>query len=362
MDGLFRVSAVRALIRKELLTTLKDKMIRAILVGPFILYIILFGYVATFNLDYVPYALLDESHSHTANTLVQRIESTGIFERVQTLNNSTQLSSVIDQGDALLVVWIGQNVRNDRGDIQVIIDGRNSTTAQVAAGYLMQIVQDFDRTSDESDRLISVRLLYNSNNLTQWFILPALVVMLTTLQIMILSALSVAREREQGTFEQLLVTPYRVGELLLAKGFVPVVIGITQGLAIFLVDIFWFEIPFRGQLWLVLFILIIYMAAIVGVGLTLSAISKTMQQALLYGFATMIPMVMLSGLFAPVANMPDWMQYVTYLDPLRFAIEAMRRVYLADAGLVQVCQMIWPVVAIACITMPFACYYFRKSL
>ena len=214
-----RSARFRALMHKELLTTLKDRTSRMILVGPLVLYVILFGYVATFNLDYAPYALLDMSKTRQSAELIRAVDESAVFDRVMTLQNTAQIAPAIDSGKALVVLVIGQDYAEKLSEgqvapVQVIIDGRNSTTAQLAAGYLSIIAGN---VSGAGTVFESIRYLYNPNNLTQWFILPALIMMLSMLQIMVLSALSVAREREMGTFEQLLVTPFTTGELLASK-------------------------------------------------------------------------------------------------------------------------------------------------
>lgn len=355
---------LRALLHKEFLTTLKDRTSRMILVGPIILYVILFGYVATFNLDYAPYALLDMSKTEQSARLVRAVDESVVFDRVMTLQNTAQIASAIDSGQALLVLVIGQDYAQNLADgkpaqVQVIIDGRNSTTAQLAAGYLSIIAGNLSGAGTVFE---SIRYLYNPNNLTQWFILPALIAMLSMLQIMVLSALSVARERESGTFEQLLVTPYTTWELLTCKALVPILIGLFQGTLIFLIAALWFEVPLQGSILKIYAVLFVFVLAVVGLGLAISAYSKTMQQGLLIAFVALVPMVLLSGLFTPVDNMPDWIAAITWADPLRFALLSVRRIYLADAGWAHIAFTMIPTAAVAAVSLPLAYHYFKKRL
>lgn len=361
---LARLPRLRALLRKEFLTTLKDRTSRMILVGPLVLYVILFGYVATFNLDYAPYALLDMSKTAQSAELVRAVDESAVFDRVLTLQNTAQIAAAIDSGKALVVLVIGQDfaerlAEGDPAQVQVIIDGRNSTTAQLAAGYLSVIISG---TSPAGAVFESIRYLYNPNNLTQWFIMPALIMMLSMLQIMVLSALSVAREREMGTFEQLLVTPFTTGELLFSKALIPVLIGIFQGTLIFLITLFWFEVPLYGSVVKIYAVMFVFVLAVVGLGLAISAYSKTMQQGLLIAFVVLVPMVLLSGLFTPVSNMPDWVRAITWADPLRFALLSVRRVYLADASWQHVAWTLLPMAAVAFVSLPLAYHYFKKRL
>ena len=369
MRGYARFPMLKALLKKELIATLKERSSRMILVATLLLYVILFGYIATFNLDYVPYAVLDMDKSVASTELVRAVDASPVFERIATLENAAQITRAVDEGNALVVLAIGQDFaeRLEAGEsaqVQVIIDGRNSTTAQLAAGYLLAIAQAVNTrvTGVDTTAALSTRLLYNPNNITQWFIMPGLIAMLAMLQVVVLSALSVAREREQGTFEQLLVTPYRTGELLMSKALIPAAIGLFQSTLIFMVDCWWFEIPFTGTLARLYAVLCVFILSIVGYGLAISAYSKTMQQALVLVFVSLVPMVLLSGLFTPVENMPLWVQALTWFDPLRFALLAVRRVYLADAGWLDIAVTMWPAVVMAAVSLPVAYYYFKKRL
>lgn len=353
-----------ALLHKELLTTLKDRTSRMILVGPIILYVILFGYVATFNLDYAPYAVLDMSKTRQSAELIRAVDQSAVFDRVLTLENTAQIASAIDSGKALVVMVIGQDyaeklAAGESARVQIIIDGRNSTTAQLAAGYISVIAGS---VAGSETLFESIRYLYNPNNLTQWFILPALIMVLSMLQIMVLSALSVAREREMGTFEQLLITPYTTGELLASKALIPILIGIFQGTLIFLISLFWFKVPLVGSLLKIYAVMSVFVLSVVGLGLAVSAYSKTMQQGLLIAFVTLVPMVLLSGLFSPVDNMPDWIQALTWCDPLRFALLSVRRIYLADASWGHIARTMIPTAVVALVSLPLAYHFFKKRL
>ncbi|MDR3898046.1 MAG: ABC transporter permease [Duodenibacillus sp.] len=364
-----RVNAVRlrALIVKELAATLKERTSRMILVAPIILYVILFGYIATFNLDKVPYALLDNSRTAASMDFVRRIDASPVFDRIETLANTEGISRAIERGRALVVVAIDADFARDLADgrparVQVIIDGRNSTTAQLAASYLSVMAQDYMAEKAGAAPAVTMRFLYNPNNITQWFIMPGLIVMLSMLQVIVLASLSVAREREQGTFEQLLVAPFSLDELVISKAIVPVAIGVFQSTLIFAIDAWWFEIPLAASVVKVYVVLLIFILSIVGLGLAISAYSRTMQQALLIAFVLLVPMVLLGGLFTPVANMPEWLQLLTYADPLRFALAAVRRIYLADAGYEEILLTMWPAIVVAAVTLPLARYYFGKRI
>ena len=222
--------------------------------------------------------------------------------------------------------------------MQIITDGRNSTTAGLAAAELSTIIQEFNHRYVGVPEGIDIetRAWYNPNLQTQWNIVTALIGTLSFIQVLMLSALSVAREREHGTFDQLLVSPYRPFEILLAKATPPIVIGIAQTFIVVLFAVFWFDIPMRGMLLPLYFGIFIFTLSTVGTGLAISSISQTMQQAMIFSFVLIVPMVILSGLVTPVYNMPEILQILTYVDPLRFALEYVHGVYLENLSLIHI--------------------------
>ena len=360
---------LKALLKKELIATLKERSSRMILVAPLLLYVILFGYIATFNLDYVPYAVLDMDKSVASTELVRAVDASPVFERIATLENAAQITRAVDEGNALVVLPLDRILPKGSKQERVprfrsLLMAETQPQRSWRQVYLLAIAQAVNTrvTGVDTTAALSTRLLYNPNNITQWFIMPGLIAMLAMLQVVVLSALSVAREREQGTFEQLLVTPYRTGELLMSKALIPAAIGLFQSTLIFMVDCWWFEIPFTGTLARLYAVLCVFILSIVGYGLAISAYSKTMQQALVLVFVFLVPMVLLSGLFTPVENMPLWVQALTWFDPLRFALLAVRRVYLADAGWLDIAVTMWPAVVMAAVSLPVAYYYFKKRL
>ena len=179
---------------------------------------------------------------------------------------------------------------------------------------------------------------------------------------MMLTALSVAREREEGTFDQLLVTPIRPYEIMIGKAVPSTIIGVLQATVILLVAQLWFRIPFAGS-FLTLYVgLILFVIAAVGIGLFVSSIAATMQQAMLFSFIFLMPFILLSGFTTPIANMPVLFQSLTLIDPLRYAVDITRRVYLEGAGLGQLWTDIWPLIVISAVSLPVAAWFFRNRL
>ena len=359
--------------RKELLVILKDPANRALLIVPAVVQSLVFGYAATYDLKHVSYALLDQSRGLASTELVAHLDGSGIFQRVANLRNEADIAPVIDAQDALMVIHIGPRFEQQLQEgasapIQVILDARNSTTAGNASAYLGGIIAQFNQAWHERHGgagpplTIATRAWYNPSLDTRWNMLPSLIAALSMLQTLMLTALSVAREREQGTFDQLLVTPCTPTEIMIGKSVPSILVGLVQSTLILLVSTLWFKIPMAGSLISLYAGLLMFTVACVGIGLSISALSANMQQAMLYTFVLMMPLMLLSGLATPVENMPEAMQWLTSVNPLRYAIHLVRRIYLEGVGLEAVMGDIVPLLIIAAVTLPFAAWLFRHRL
>ena len=364
---------ILALIHKELLAILKDPRSRFSLFMPPVLQCLIFGYAATYDLNNVPYAVLDQDRSAASHDLLASLDGSGVFRRVAQLHNQSDIKPVVDRETALLVIVIGQDFQRRLAaglpaNVQVIADGRNSNTAGTALGYVGAIVDSFNANWAASHGAtgpplqVTMRAWYNANLETRWYMVPALIGTLTFLQTLLLTAMSVAREREQGTFDQLLVTPFRPFEIMVGKAVPSVLIGLIQATLILLVAQLWFRIPFVGSYLTLYSGLLLFLLAAVGMGLMLSAVVATMQQAMLYAFVIMMPFALLSGLTTPLSNMPEIFQDFTFLNPLRYAIDIAHRVYLEGAGLGQLVPDLWPMGIIAAVTLSSAAWLFRGGL
>eukprot|EP01034_Spumella_vulgaris_P031919 gene31919-39435_t len=360
---------------KEFLAVVKDPKTRAILFVPALVQSLLFGYAATFDLTDAPYVLLDQSRSAASTELVARLEGSGVFRRVATLRSQEGMAHAIETHQAMLTVQIGprfeqQLYAGEAAPVQLILDGRNSNTAGSAAAFAGQVVAAYNRDwarrqgGEGGGAALSVaaRAWYNPNLETRWNMLPGMVAALSMLQTLLLSALSVAREREQGSFDQLLVTPMSPLEIMAGKALAPVLIGLAQSTIILLVTALWFKVPLAGSLLTLYAGLGLFTLACVGIGLSISAVSLNMQQAMLYTFVLIMPMMLLSGLTTPVRNMPQLLQTLTLGNPLRFAIDLVQRVYLEGVGLRVVAMDLLPMLIIAALTLPLAAWLFRNRL
>jgi ABC-2 type transport system permease protein len=370
IDTLLRIIA---LTRKELLAILKDPRTRLSIFLPPILQCLIYGYVATYDLNDVAYAVLDKDRSAASRELLAGLDGSGIFRRVADLSRPDDIRRMIEDGKALLIIQIEQDfsrrlMSGQRADVQVIADGRNSNTAGIATSYVNTIIDQFnadwraEHNQGDPPVRLNNRAWYNPNLETRWHMIPALLGMLTLLETVLLTGLSVAREREQGTFDQLLVTPFRPAEIMLGKAVPPMLVGIVQATLVLLVAQLWFRIPFAGSFVTLYLALTLFLLAASGIGLLLSSVAATMQQAMLYSFLLIMPFALLSGFTTPISSMPEFLQYFTWINPLRYAIEMAHRVYLEGAGLHLLWPQLWPLALIAAVTLSSASWMFRHRL
>ena len=357
------------LTKKEFLTILVDPANRITLIIPIFLQALLFGYAASYDVNHVDYAVLDQSHSQASQQILSHLDGSGVFKRTADLQNSAQIQQVINDRSALAVITFPADFEdklnnNESSAIQVVLDGRNSSTAGMAGSYISSIVTQVnqERLGSTSAVTVQSRTWYNPNLESRWGMMPSLIATLSMMQTLLLSALSVAREREQGTFDQLLVTPYTPTQIMIGKAIPPILIGVIQSSIILAIILFWFQIPMNGSLLLIYFGLFAFNIAVVGVGLSISAIALNMQQAMLYTFFLIMPLTLLSGLLTPVQNMPNVLNWLTYANPLRFGIDLVQRVYLEGAGFSQVKWDFLPMLILALITLPLAAWLFRNRL
>ncbi len=364
---------ILALAIKELLAILKDKQSRVILIGPPIAQLLVFGYAATFDLNHIPVAIYDEDHSQLSRALVARLRGSPHFELIDPLDHDGQIEVAINNKEALIVLHIGSRFGSEiekgkSAQVQAIIDGRNSNTALLALGYLRTIVTDFNIEWFERNGLtgppasLAIRSWFNENLVSRWFIVPGIVGLLSLVITTIVTGLSVAREREAGTFDQLLVTPLRPVEILIGKSVPGILIGLIEGSFILLMAIYWFEVPLRGNLGALYIGMFLFLLSATGVGLMISSIALTQQQGILGAFLFLVPSVILSGFATPIANMPEIIQYLTYLNPLRYFLIILRSVFLEGDSYALLLDQYFPMTLIAVVTLAAAGWSFRHRL
>jgi ABC-2 type transport system permease protein len=367
------LSRILALARKELLAVFKDPRARMSLFIPPVLQSLIFGYAATYDLNHVPYAVMDRDRSAASAQLLAGLDGSHIFQRVAVLHRQSDIRALIDSKRALVVIQIGPDFEKNltqgkEADVQAIADGRNSNTAGVALAYLGAVVDSFnsDWRSAHGQTGPPVQMVfrawYNPNLETRWNMIPGMIGTLTMLQTMLLTVMSVAREREEGTFDQLLVTPFSPWEIMAGKALPSMFVGAVQATAILLTAQLWFRIPFQGSFLVLYTGLLFFLLAAVGMGLLLSSVAATQQQAMLYAILMIMPFSLLSGLTTPLSNMPLILQDFTALNPLRYAIDITQRVYLEGAGLGRLTQDLIPLSILATVALTGGSWMFRNRL
>ncbi len=360
------------LIIKELLALLKDKKSRVVLIAPPLIQLIVFGYAASFDLNRIPYAVLNEDSGAASRELLSRFEQNNTFECVEHLESDARVAPIVDNKEALVVLRIPSDfsrrlLSKQTGSIQINVDGRNSNTAMAALNYVQVILSEFntDWIEAHGGRLPSklvVRAWYNPNLVSRWFIVPGIVGVLTLLVTLLITALSVSREREAGTFDQLLVTPLQPVEILLGKAIPAVILGLLEASLIVVVSIFWFEVPFTGSLAALYIGLLLFLLSCIGIGLMISSLAATQQQGLLGAFLFMVPAITLSGFATPIDNMPEAIQWVTCAIPLRYFLIICRRVFLEGATADLLVAQYWPMAVIGIVTLFAATVLFRRRI
>ncbi len=364
---------VLALTIKELLALLRDAASRAVLIGPPIIQLLVFGYAATFELKHVPFVVYNQDQGQLSRELVARFAGSPSFQLLSMVHDQKALGQAIDNKSALMAIDIGPNFSSDlkRGratHIQLILDGRDSNTAGLATGYAQSIVTTFngaqiaEHGGTPPSTVLLDRAWFNPNLDSQWFIVPGICGILTLLVSLLTTGLSVAREREMGTFDQLLVTPMNPTEILLGKALPGFLVGTVEGSLIVLVSIFWFHVPFTGSFLGLYFGLFCFLLSTVGIGLMISSLAVTQQQGLLGVFLFMVPAIVLSGFATPIANMPEVMQYITLLDPLRYFLVILRGSFLEGARPSLFWPQYWPLAVIGIISMFVAGRFLRRRL
>ncbi len=364
---------VFGLIIKEFLALLKDPKSRFVIIAPPIIQLLVFGYAANFDLNDLPYAVYNEDAGSDARDLLAGFQLSRHFRQVAQLTHDKEIAPRIDNREVLLVVHLGPRFSRDletagSSQVQVVVDGRDSNTALLALGYVRSIVFRFNAQwaarhgQAAPPAQLEVRPWFNPNLESRWFIVPGIVALLTLLVTVLVTALSVAREREQGTFDQLLVTPLRPGEILLGKALPGFIIGTAEASVVILMAVFWFQIPLLGNLLTLYTGVALFLISAIGVGLMISSLAVTQQQGLLGAFLFLVPAIILSGFATPIANMPPFLQKLTLVNPLRYFVVILRGVFLEGTPFHLLIDQFWPMAVIGGVNLAGAGWLFRRRL
>lgn len=361
------------LILKELLAIWRDPKSRFIIIVPPVVEMLVFSLAATQEVRNVRLAVLNEDYGTAARDLVARFAGSPNFARVLLLRGEAEIAPVLDAREVLMVLHIGPDFSRALAAgrptaVQLILDGRRSNAASIVAGYAEAILDSYTRELVPArpgplpPSTIVVRSWFNPNLETTWNTVPSLVATLTTLLGLVVTALSVARERELGTFEQLLVSPLSPVEIIIGKTVPALLIGLAAVTVMILIGLLVFHVPFTGSAPLLYASMTVYLAAVIGIGLFISSLARTQQQAILGAFVFMVPSILLSGFASPIENMPDWLQTATLANPLRHFLVIVKGLFLKDMPATEVLRNLWPLAAIAVVTLSAATWLFRRRI
>jgi len=371
---------VRYLFIKELVQVLRDKRMRITLIFPPIFQLIVFGYAANLDVKNIRTAVRDLDQSVESRELIARFGSSKYFDILFFPQTLKEIENLIKKGKITLSMEIpsGFSKKLKKGDtatVQIILDGTESNTAMIALGYLGRILTEYSAAAqierlnqegmisfEEAGVELEHRTWFNPNFESRHFYVPGVIASIALLIPIILTAQAIVREREIGTLEQIMVTPIRSWELVVGKTLPFALIGLLDMIMIALIGVFWFEVPFRGNPLILFLGNVLFLMSSVGIGLFISTISSTQQQAQISTFFFMMPTFILSGFAFPIENMPQWLQYITYINPLRYFLIIIRGVFLKGIGL----DILWPqLVALAVLggfTILLSSLRFKKRL
>ncbi len=378
---------IREIIRKEFIQTLRDPKMRATMFLPPIVQLIMFGYAVNLDVEHTPIAWIDQDRTPEARELESSFRASRYFEIAARPESESETQALLDRGKVTAVISILPGFARDiqRGNqarIQILVDGTNSNTASLVSNYAGSIIAEYAARSlsDQQKQKVLARgaqsapptnipslsadsrVWFNPDLKSRHYYVPGVIVNILMLVTMTLTALAIVREREIGTMEQLMVTPVRPIEIMLGKTIPFALVGLLDLVLVVVVARLLFQTPFRGSGLLLLFCGLLYLMTTLGAGLFISTVSRTQQQAILATFIFAMPAFMLSGFNFPIRNMPQFIQWMTYLNPVRYFMDVVRGIFLKGAGL----DVLWPQVlalgiyGVAILT--FSALRFHKNL
>ncbi len=368
------------IVVKEFQQLRRDRQAKFRLIVPSLIQLFIFGYAATFEVYHVATAVLDLDHSQESRELVSRFAASGRFQIVENARTTGEIHKAIDHGDAAVAIVIDagfaeQLRKGASAPAQVIVDGANSNTALIALSYVNQIVsgyaeemaQDLSRRNHPAQPppptvRLEPRPWYNVDYNSQWFFVPGVIATLTLVMIVNLTSFAVVREREVGTLEQIMVTPIRPLEFIIGKTIPFFCVGLALTVGVAAVGTLWFAIPFVGNPFVLLLGTSLYLLSVLGIGLLISTVCLTQQQAFATNFFVINPAFILSGFSFPIASMPVFMQWLSHINPMSYYLIFIRGVFLKGVGLAVLWPQMLALAVLGFLLLGLSVMRFRKSL
>jgi len=374
------LSRLASLIVKELLSYLRDPKSRISLIAPPLLQLLIFSFAATLDVRNVDLAILDQDGGKWSQEIIARVGAASFVDELLPVHRPQDLEDLVDRRRALAGLRFPADFSRDvaagrPARVQVLVDGRRANAGQIALQDLTAITAGLGAeiadsraaaanapTSSAGVPQVVVRHWFNPNLIYQWFVVPSLVGILAMFLSLVVTALSIARERELGTFDQLLVSPVKPLEIIVGKTVPALLIGTVMASLMVAAGVFVFRIPFTGSLSLLFLSLMLFILSVVGIGLTVSSICQTQQQAILGSFTIAIPVILMSGFATPVENMPVWLQVVAQASPLKHFLIIVQGSFLKALPPSDVFANAWPLAVIAAFTLTLATVVVQRRL
>lgn len=375
---------VRTLMRKELRQLFRDPKTKRVIFGAPLLQLLLFGYAATTDVHSVRTFVVDHDATAESRALQDALTASGYFRVVGRSMQSRELTAALDAGQAVVGVEIPRGFATDlaagRGArVQILVDGTHSNTGTIAQGYAVRIVQEFGLAAarggghagvgtgagafaDDAGVDLRARAWFNPDLESRVYNIPAVIGILVLFISLLLTALSVVRERELGTLEQLAVSPLTPGELMLGKTLPVALVTFADLIAIAVAGGLWFDIPFRGNVGVLFVASAAYTLVGIGVGLFISTISRTQQEAFMGMFLFFLPSIVLAGFLYPIRSMPTFFQYLTFLNPARYYLEVVRALFLKGAGVPELWPQLLALSAMSVLVLHAAARRFSRNI
>lgn len=363
---------VLSLIIKEFHSVWRDKKSRSVIFLPPIMQLFIFSYAATLDITNIKLGILDYDNTEITREFTRQIKSSRYFSKIYNFKNHKELKKAIDEEKIRVGIFIENDFTKNyktgnNPSVMVLSDGRRTNSSQIISSYISEIANNFSPLGQvkksSTSPFFEVRNHYNPNLSYHLFIVASLMGILPMTAVVLLSSLSLAREKEMGTFDELLVLPFKTSEIIFGKVIVPLFFGLVNGVIILFLSRIFFKLPFEGSFLLFMGALSLFLTSVVGIGLFISSIFKTQQQAMLGVFVFMFPAIILSGYTSPIENItPEFLQHLTVLNPLRFFLVISKGIILKNMNFYYVSLNLLPIVIIAIITLTGAGWAFRAKL
>jgi ABC-2 type transport system permease protein len=370
---------VRAILVKEFKQVFRDPRMKTVIFITPLIQIILFGYAANKDINYVPTAIYDKDNTAQSRELLRRFTYSQYFVPERYIDNELSMDDVLNKGRVSVVIHIDRGFGRDLiagkdAEVQLAFDGTDSNTAMIIMGYSNTVINAYSMDLIRSDAAatgkvfeapavkLEDRAWFNGNLISRNYYLPGVIATIVTMMSLLLSAMAIVKEKEIGTMEQLIVSPLRPLDLIVGKLLPFGILGLIQIVLITILGVLWFHIPLRGSLPLLLFATCIYLFTTLGIGLFISTISSTQQEAMMSVFLFYMPTILLSGFAYPIANMPQPIQWFTFFNPMRYFMVVTRSIFLKGVGIDVLWTQIVPLAIMGFVVIGFSAFKFRKSL